>query len=124
MTKKFPGLKDKRGPSQNIIILFKTAIGPLSSGMDAFRSLTLFLTVGQYYISLRRYRFCPLSPRDLKNYWTDFDEKKTTFDAPCRSFLDLLNKMCLTQKGDLGGKNRVISVIFLMVSVSIFFDRF
>ena len=42
MTKKFPGLKDKRGPSQNIRILFKTAIGSLSSGMDAFRSLNLF----------------------------------------------------------------------------------
>ena len=51
MTKKFSGLKDIRGPSQNIRILFKTAIGPLSSRMDAFRSLTLFLTVGQYYVS-------------------------------------------------------------------------
>ena len=82
MAKKFSGLKAKRGPSQNIRILFKTAIGPLSSGMDAFRSLNLFLTVGQYYVSLRRNTFCPLSPRDLKNYWTDFDEKKTPFDAP------------------------------------------
>ena len=42
MTKKFPGLKDKRGPAQNIRILFKTTIGPLSAGMDAFRFLTLF----------------------------------------------------------------------------------
>ena len=82
MTKQFPGLKDKRGPSQNIRILFKTATGPLSSGMDAFRSLTLFL--GQYYVSLRRNRFCPLSPRDLNNYGADFDEKKTPFDAPWR----------------------------------------
>ena len=82
MTKKFPGLKDKRGPAQNIRILFKTTIGSLSSGMDAFRFLTLFLTVGQYYVSLRRNRFCPLSLRDLENYWTDFDEKKTPFDAP------------------------------------------
>ena len=59
MTKKFPGLKDKRGPSQNIIILLKTAIGPLSSGIDVFRYLILFLTVGQYYVSLRKNRFCP-----------------------------------------------------------------
>ena len=50
--------------------------------MDAFRFLTLFLTVGQYYVSLRSNRFCPLSLRDLENYWTDFDEKKTPFDAP------------------------------------------
>ena len=42
MTKKFPGLKDKRGPAQNIRILFKTTIGPLSAGMDAFRFLTPF----------------------------------------------------------------------------------
>ena len=46
MTKEFPGLKDKRGPSQNTRILLKTAIGPLSSGIDAFRYLTLFLTAG------------------------------------------------------------------------------
>ena len=65
MTKKFPGLKDKRGPSQNIRILLKTAIGPLSSGIDVFRSLTLFLTVGQYYVSLRRNRFCPPSPLEI-----------------------------------------------------------
>ena len=62
MTIKFQGLKDNRGPSQNIRILLKTAIGPLSSGIDAFRSLTLFLTVGQYYVSLRRNRFCPPPP--------------------------------------------------------------
>ena len=66
MTKKFPGPKDKRGPSQNIRILLKTAIGPLSSGIDAFRSLTLFLTVGQYYVSLRRNRFCSPAPLPRK----------------------------------------------------------
>ena len=32
--------------------------------------------------------------------------------------------MSLTQKGDFGGKNRVISVIFLMVTVSIFSTDF
>ena len=59
MTKKFPRLNDKRGPSQKMKILLKTAIGPLRSGFDAFRSLTPFLTVGQYYVTLGRNRFCP-----------------------------------------------------------------
>ena len=92
MTKKFPGLKDKIGPSQNIRILFKTAIGPLSSGMGACRSLTLFLTVGQYYVSLRRNRFCPLSPRDLRTTGPILTKRKRHLTRRSGNFLNLSKK--------------------------------
>ena len=94
MTKKFPGLKDKRGPSQNIrILLLKTAIGPLSSGIDAFRSSTLFLTVGQYYVSLRRNRFCPLSLRDLRTTGPISTKRKHHLTRRSMNFLNLSRKI-------------------------------
>ena len=50
-------------------------------GPPAGRGFTLFLAGHRNYVSLREWQILLPPPRDLENYWTDFDAK-TSFDTP------------------------------------------
>ena len=87
--------------------------------------LTLFLAGGQNYVNCVEGQILPPPPsKDLDNYWTDFEAKKS-FDVPWPELSGYLNKVGFRPiKVWGGGQKSWIFGYFWMTIVFMFFNRF